>query len=428
MRPLKLYLLLIIFFNILSSSFGFNKSFVTDFAAKKGKEQKINFIDPYPLSFYLSLSNGYPIPIHIPESNYFIELGVNAGIGFGMEYRFTKWTAIDLNFNVNFGFLWERKNYEDMGAPCYYEFYKEFTLDMFQYNLYLQQLVSFKFYTNEFPIKWKITNPKNKNKKINKEIKGKVFFRLGATLDGWIFSKYMLYRNDELFTEGSFLDDVLDGPNPYGDMVNYQWLANPIVIGPHICIGFKFYKGDVFSFQPELRVTFSGLPVMDGAKEWVNLRGNDLIMVRNNGENDAHIQDYRITVEFVSTFSFTVKELKLDDKVIRIVLDFLNFYPDSTKLLPESERKLKLVSLTLFKYKNMKFKFVGHANSTGNRKNEFTLSVERAKSIREYLIKLGATTSANSTFEGRGSTENIGSTVTEFGKRKNRRVEILITE
>lgn len=76
----------------------------------------------------------------------------------------------------------------------------------------------------------------------------------------------------------------------------------------------------------------------------------------------------------------------------------------------------------------MKFRFIGHANSTGNKKNEYNLSVSRSKSVREYFIKLGVTSSSLSTFEGRGSNENIGSTITESGKRKNRRVEIFIYE
>ncbi|HPO50063.1 MAG TPA: OmpA family protein [Spirochaetota bacterium] len=389
---------------------------------------KIDYSEKYPFSLYLSLSNAYPIPIRQPESNYFIEIPANLGAGIGFEYLFTKWTALDLNLNINFGFLWQRKNYEDTGAPCYYEYFKKYSLDMLEFNLYLQQLISLKLYTSEFPIKFESVDLKDKNKKIKKEVKSKFFIRLGATLEGWFFSKYSLYRNEESFAEGNFLDNIQDGPNPYGDLINYQGLINPVLFGPHLGIGLKMYKGETFSFQPEIRVTFCGPPYMDGSKEGINIKGNDLIMIRNDGKNDDYVKDYKITIEFVSSFYFTIKPISHEKKVIKIVLDFLNFYADSTKLLPESEKKLKLISLSLFKYRKMKFKFVGHANSTGNKKKELNLSIIRAKTIGEYLIKHGITIDKNSSFEGRGSDENIGSTNTEDGKRKNRRVEIFISE
>ncbi len=132
---------------------------------------KIDYSEKYPFSLYLSLSNAYPIPIRQPESNYFIEIPANLGAGIGFEYLFTKWTALDLNLNINFGFLWQRKNYEDTGAPCYYEYFKKYSLDMLEFNLYLQQLSSLKLYTSEFPIKFESVDLKDKNKKIKKEVK-----------------------------------------------------------------------------------------------------------------------------------------------------------------------------------------------------------------------------------------------------------------
>lgn len=224
-------ILLLILLNLSFVLQAFDAQDFTKYTTSKNKKtsKKTDIIDPYPFSIYISLINGSIVPIRRPISNYFIEIPVTFGFGVGFEYRFTKWTAIDGSFYGDFGFSWERKNYGDTGALCDYCFIKDYTLDLLQLNVYLQQLFSLKLYTNEFAIKWKTIDPKNKAKKIDKLVNAKVFFRIGATLEAMIFSKYYLFRNGELLSEGNFLDEVPDGPNPYGQTVDYRTLINPVI-------------------------------------------------------------------------------------------------------------------------------------------------------------------------------------------------------
>ena len=69
----------------------------------------------------------------------------------------------------------------------------------------------------------------------------------------------------------------------------------------------------------------------------------------------------------------------------------------------------------------------GHSASTGNPTGEKNLSVERAKSIVDELVKRGIP--ANQfIFRGLGSEVPIADNSTSEGKALNRRVEITILE
>lgn len=70
---------------------------------------------------------------------------------------------------------------------------------------------------------------------------------------------------------------------------------------------------------------------------------------------------------------------------------------------------------------------VGHTDSTGSDAVNNPLSVERAHSVRDYLVTRG-TPSANVETAGRGEREPIADNATEVGRAKNRRVEIFLRE
>jgi outer membrane protein OmpA-like peptidoglycan-associated protein len=70
---------------------------------------------------------------------------------------------------------------------------------------------------------------------------------------------------------------------------------------------------------------------------------------------------------------------------------------------------------------------VGHADSTGNDAINDPLSVNRANSVRDYLVSRGADSRIIRT-EGRGSREPVASNASETGRAQNRRVEIFLAE
>jgi outer membrane protein OmpA-like peptidoglycan-associated protein len=70
---------------------------------------------------------------------------------------------------------------------------------------------------------------------------------------------------------------------------------------------------------------------------------------------------------------------------------------------------------------------VGHTDSTGSEAVNNPLSLERAQSVRDYLVTRGTPTTSVET-AGRGEREPIADNTSEAGRAKNRRVEIFIRE
>ncbi|MEO8186971.1 MAG: OmpA family protein [Burkholderiaceae bacterium] len=68
---------------------------------------------------------------------------------------------------------------------------------------------------------------------------------------------------------------------------------------------------------------------------------------------------------------------------------------------------------------------VGHTDSTGSASVNEPLSLQRADSIRDYLVTRGVAANRFS-IDGRGAREPIASNDTEAGRARNRRVEIFL--
>ena len=75
----------------------------------------------------------------------------------------------------------------------------------------------------------------------------------------------------------------------------------------------------------------------------------------------------------------------------------------------------------------MHVRIVGYTDSTGSDAINNPLSVDRAQSVRDYLVAKGVAASRIET-EGRGDREPIADNATEAGRAKNRRVEIFLRE
>ena len=70
---------------------------------------------------------------------------------------------------------------------------------------------------------------------------------------------------------------------------------------------------------------------------------------------------------------------------------------------------------------------VGHTDSTGSDAFNNKLSIERADSVRDYIVTRGVAAGRVAT-AGRGDREPIADNNTEAGRTKNRRVEIFLRE
>lgn len=76
---------------------------------------------------------------------------------------------------------------------------------------------------------------------------------------------------------------------------------------------------------------------------------------------------------------------------------------------------------------NMLVRVVGHTDSTGSDAINNPLSLDRAQSVRDYLVGRGISADRIET-AGHGSREPVASNDTEDGRARNRRVEIFLRE
>lgn len=76
---------------------------------------------------------------------------------------------------------------------------------------------------------------------------------------------------------------------------------------------------------------------------------------------------------------------------------------------------------------NMRVRIVGHTDSTGSDAVNNPLSLDRAQSVRDYIVGRGIAVSRIET-AGHGEREPVASNDTDDGRARNRRVEIFLRE
>jgi outer membrane protein OmpA-like peptidoglycan-associated protein len=108
-----------------------------------------------------------------------------------------------------------------------------------------------------------------------------------------------------------------------------------------------------------------------------------------------------------------------------IVLSEFLFEVNSFKLKPELFPELDSLADFMKANPTTKIEISGHTDASGNESHNLRLSENRADAVGEYIVDKGIATS-RVTFNGYGSSRPIAPNNTEQGKRKNRRVEILI--
>ncbi|MBP5706361.1 MAG: OmpA family protein, partial [Spirochaetales bacterium] len=117
-----------------------------------------------------------------------------------------------------------------------------------------------------------------------------------------------------------------------------------------------------------------------------------------------------------------------DDKGIKLVLENIQFEPDSAELLPSEKKRLDKITRLLEQYKNRGLLFVGHTTNRGNANDRKALSLERAKSVADYIKDKDGYGETKMYYYGRADKEPIASNETESGRKKNRRVEIFLLD
>lgn len=115
-----------------------------------------------------------------------------------------------------------------------------------------------------------------------------------------------------------------------------------------------------------------------------------------------------------------------DGQAIKVVFDSgLLFNTNSSTLSSSSRDDLRKFADNLKKNDGTVLEIIGHTDSTGNDRINDPLSLNRAKSVCDFLKGHGVSPERMK-YEGRGSHEPVATNATNEGKRKNRRVEVYI--
>jgi len=108
-----------------------------------------------------------------------------------------------------------------------------------------------------------------------------------------------------------------------------------------------------------------------------------------------------------------------------IALRNIFFNTASYELLPASNAELdKLVKL-LTANPTLRIELGGHTDNVGADAANLTLSDQRARSVREFVISKGID-ATRITAEGYGETKPVATNDTEEGKAQNRRTEVTV--
>ena len=111
----------------------------------------------------------------------------------------------------------------------------------------------------------------------------------------------------------------------------------------------------------------------------------------------------------------------------KITLEGIVFETGSAAIQPESESILNRAYQTLKSEPGIEVEIQGHTDNVGRRASNMKLSVDRANSVRQWLIAKGID-GARIKAKGFGPDKPVAPNTTEEGKQRNRRIEFFRTK
>ena len=133
--------------------------------------------------------------------------------------------------------------------------------------------------------------------------------------------------------------------------------------------------------------------------------------------------------EIKKELSNEISDVLIVEEGVKLNLENILFEPDTAILIQGEEKKLEKIGELLRKYPDRDIMIGGHAARAGGTENSRQqLSQERAAAISAYMIEHGVRPPDRVMARGYGSQKPVADNSTEAGRKKNRRVEIIILE
>lgn len=180
-------------------------------------------------------------------------------------------------------------------------------------------------------------------------------------------------------------------------------------------------KGTIDSYSETFRIiiqTFAGDTLTFHGTAKAELTEFERSSTRENREKISG------TVQELGLKDIFVKE---SDKGLTISIENINFEPDSAELAPEEKTKLRYIADILKNFDN-DILVTGHCARRGTLQAQQDLSEQRAASVASFLTQLGVRPSDCIFTQGKGAQEPVAANDTEAGRRRNRRVEIILMD
>lgn len=105
----------------------------------------------------------------------------------------------------------------------------------------------------------------------------------------------------------------------------------------------------------------------------------------------------------------------------------IQFEFNSAVLKTESFAVLEQAATEMRKAPSTKFQLNGHSSAEGTVEHNMSLSLDRANSVKSFLVNAGLD-AANFSVKGFGESQPVTENTTEEGRVKNRRVEIQLAQ
>lgn len=103
----------------------------------------------------------------------------------------------------------------------------------------------------------------------------------------------------------------------------------------------------------------------------------------------------------------------------------INFIKGKSVILAKSRGALKYIYELMNEHPSLEIMIEGHTDNVGDEIALIDLSLQRAEAIRDYLVHRGIAQSRMQV-SGKGATDPVSRNTSEYGREKNRRVEITI--
>lgn len=156
------------------------------------------------------------------------------------------------------------------------------------------------------------------------------------------------------------------------------------------------------------------------------LTGTNVMMNVSNPYYPFYSENFSIEKDY-SQLNPYLKNIPLRRPEIGETFVLRNVFFDFDKSILKNESNIELDKLVAYlsSNQNLKIEIGGHTDNQGNDEYNMNLSLERAKSVYNYLISKGISADRMS-YKGYGETKPIASNDTEEGRQLNRRTEFKV--